>query len=133
MAKKKQTEQQRLRKFGLVMAVAFGLLGAFLLWRERPAGPYLLYVGAAFLLVGLVLPKALSPVEHAWMAFARLLQIVVTAVILTVTFYVMITPLGLIMRVIGKETLGKKGDPSVESYWVPPEPDGPHTRPDQPY
>lgn len=133
MAKKKQSESQRLRKFGIVMAVAFGILGALLLWRGREWAEYLLYVGGAFLLVGLVAPKVLGPIERVWMKFAHLLGTVMTTIILTLTFFVVITPMGILLRLMGKDLLGMRGDPSIESYWVPVEEDGPCSRPDKPY
>ncbi len=134
MAKRKQeTDAQRLRKFGIVMAVAFAAIGSLLLWRARATGPYLLYVAAAFLVVGLVVPRVLAPIERLWMALARVLQVIVTTLILTLTFYVVMTPLGFLMRLSGKDLLGMRRDPDAESYWVPVEPDGPTSRPDKPY
>lgn len=133
MAKKKESETQRLRKFGLVMAIALALLGGFLLWRHRPAGPYLLYAGATFFLAAVAMPSFLAPLEKAWMALAKVLQTLVTGVILVLTFFLVITPMGLLLRLTGKDLLGMKADPKMDSYWVPVEPDGPQTRPDKPY
>jgi len=124
---------RELRKFGLVMAVAFGIFGALFVWREKPWGIYTLYVAAAFLVLGLVAPKLLGPIEKAWMALARVLQTVMTAIILTLMFFLVMTPIGLFIRLTGKDLLGMKGDPEIESYWVPVEHDGPATRPDKPY
>ena len=67
------------------------------------------------------------------MAFARVLGVVMTTVILTLTYFLAITPMGLLVRALGKDLLGMRGDPTVESYWVPVEPDGPASRPDKPY
>ena len=122
-----------LRKFGMVMAVAFGLFGALLVWRERDWGMYLLYTAGFFLITGLVVPKALAPIERTWMALARVMQFVVTSIILTLTFFLVMTPMGLLLRFMGKDLLGMKGDPEIETYWVPVEEDGPATRPDKPY
>ncbi|HJO05460.1 MAG TPA: SxtJ family membrane protein [Acidobacteriota bacterium] len=131
--KKRQTDASQLRKFGIVMAVAFASVGSLLLWRERPAGPYLLYVGAAFLVTGLVVPRVLAPIERLWMALARVLQVVMTTLILTLTFFVVMTPMGFLLRLSGKDLLDKRRDPDAESYWVPVDPDGPVARPDKPY
>lgn len=133
MAKKKQTETQRLRKFGLVMAVAFALFGALLLWRGREWAMWLEYVAAAFLVLGLLVPRALKVVETPWMKLAHLLGVVMTTLILTLTFFLVMTPMGLLLRAMGKDLLGMKGDPSLPTYWVPVEPDGPCSRPDKPY
>lgn len=125
--------RKQLRKFGVVMAVAFAALGSLLLWRGHAVGQYLVVVGGLFLVTAVVLPRALDPLERAWMAFAGVLQRIMTTVILTLTYYLMMTPLGLLIRLSGKDLLGKRPDPEMESYWVPLEEDGPHTRPDKPY
>ncbi len=124
---------RELRKFGFVMAVAFGIFGALFVWRDKPWGMYTLYVAVAFLVLGLIAPKLLGPIEKAWMALARVLQTVMTAVILTLTFFLVMTPMGLLIRLTGKDLLGMKGDPSIETYWEPVDPDGPASRPDKPY
>ena len=133
MAPAQQTDTQRLRKFGIVMAVAFGIFGALFVWREKSWGMYTLYVAAGFLVLGLVAPKVLGPIEKAWMALARVLQTVMTALILTLTFFLVLTPMGVFLRLIGKDLLGMEGDPEIKTYWVPVEPDGPASRPDKPY
>ena len=133
MARKHQTESQRLRKFGIVMAVFFGLFGALFVWRGREWGEYVLYVSGFFLVAGLVVPRLLAPIEKAWMAFARVLQVVMTTLILTLTFFLVMTPMGLFLRLTGKDLLGMEGDPTMDTYWVPVEEDGPASRPDKPY
>lgn len=124
---------RELRKFGFVMAVAFGIFGALFVWRDKPWGMYTLYVAGAFLALALIAPRALGPIEKGWMALARVLQTVMTAVILTLTFFLVMTPMGLLLRLAGKDLLGMKGDPSIETYWEPVDPDGPASRPDKPY
>lgn len=115
------------------MTVAFGLLGALLWWRDRAAAPYMLGLAAFFAVPALVWPRFLGPVERVWMAFANLLSAVMTRVILTLTFFIVITPMGLIMRLFGKDLLGLRPDRTAASYWVPVEPDGPASRPDKPF
>ena len=133
MARTPRTETQRLRAFGLVMAVAFGLLGGLLVWRGREWGEILWYVAGAFLVGGLLVPKALGPIERLWMALARVMGTVMTAVILTLTFFLVITPMGVVLRLMGKDLLALKRDPRAGTYWVPVDPHGPASRPDKPY
>lgn len=133
MARKVQSEVQKLRKFGIVMAVAFGLFGSLVVWRGHGWGQYLWYVAGAFLLLGLVAPRLLGPVERVWMAFAGVLGVVMTTVILTITFFVAMTPMGLLLRAMGKDLLEMKRDPEADSYWTPVEPGGSASRPDKPY
>jgi len=56
-----------------------------------------------------------------------------TRVILSLTFYLVLTPMGLIMKIFGRDPLNRRFDESAKSYWVPVDPDGPTSRPDKPY
>jgi hypothetical protein len=115
------------------MAAAFAILGSVLLWRSRPAAPYLLSLAIVFLLPALAWPRVLGPVERIWMTFAEAIGVVMTTVILTVAFVVVFTPMGILLRLLGKDPLGLQPDPTAQSYWTPVEADGPSTRPDKPF
>jgi hypothetical protein len=116
-----------LRGFGLTIGVVLSLIGGLLLWRERPSYPYFFFLGGTFVLCGLLVPIILKPLQKAWMAFSILLGWVMTRVILSVLFYLAITPLSLVMRLAGKDFLGIKrkaprdgaasGGGPRESYW----------------
>ncbi len=122
-----------LRKFGITMACAFAIFGALFLWREKPAWPYLFGVSGFFLICGFLLPQVLKPIEWAWMKMAHFMGQIMTRVILTITFYLAITPIGLLRRLFGKDSLNRKFDKDAASYWIPVDPDGPISRPDKPY
>jgi len=115
------------------MAFPLFLITGILYWRQKPAMLYFLAVAIFFLLSGSFFPKILAPVEKIWMRIAEFLSIIMTKVILTSTFYVVITPVALFLRLIGKDVLEKKFDSNQTSYWVPVEPDGPCSRPEKPY
>lgn len=119
-----------LRKFGLVMAGAFATVGGVLLWRERAAWPVPFALSAAFLLVGLAAPRALRGVERVWMRVGERLSVVSTFVLLTLTFILALTPLGLLSRLARRDRLRLRRREA--SYWVPVDP-GPAQRPDRPY
>lgn len=128
----KKTKQE-LRKFGLVMTVPLSLIGAYLWWKGRGAYPYVLGAAAFFLLTGLLVPQVLRPIEKIWMKFAEIMGAIMTRVILTLAFILMVTPLGLLLRLMGKDLLGLRLEPERDSYWIPAEPDGPASRPYKPY
>lgn len=111
---------QELRKFGLVMGGAIGLVfGLFLpwLWSARwPSWPW--GIAIAFALTGAVWPQALSGVYRYWMRFAEVLGWVNTRIILGVVFVVVFSPLGLAMRIFGKDTLQKRWDSQAKTYRV---------------
>jgi hypothetical protein len=124
---------RKLRRFGLTMALPLGILGGLAAWRGKATAPYLLVLAAAFLLAGLFSPRVLIPVERGWMKFAGVLSAVMTRVVLFLSFYLVITPCGVLLRLLGKDPLQRRFDPQWKSYWVAVDPDGPCSRPDKPY
>ena len=126
-----------LQKFGRVMAGAFAIVAAIIFWRsgwvQTPWVEGFGLIAALFLAFSIVWPKALTPIEWAWLKLAMVLNYVMTRVLLTLVFFLAVTPIGLIFKLLRKDLLGKRFDPSAKTYWVPPEEDGPWTRADKPY
>lgn len=119
--KQLKTGESDLRKFGLVVGGVFAALGLLFLLRHKAAGPYLLLPGGLLMLVGLILPRALRPVYLGWMSVAFVLGFVMAHVILTLFFFFVITPIGLLARLAGKDFLSLKLDRAAQSYWIPRE------------
>lgn len=124
---------QELRKFGFAFTGGLTLLGSLLLWRGKAAGPYVLGVAAVVLTLALVAPAALRPLEKLLSTLFRWITAALTFVILVVTYYLVVTPMGIIMRLLGKDPLHLQREPNRPSFWVPVEEDGPASRPDKPY
>jgi hypothetical protein len=122
-----------LRRFGLVMAGALGALGGLAAWRGKNAAVVLLAGAAVFAVLAVFLPRLLGPAERAWMALARVLSAVMTHVILTIFYFLVITPFGIVMRIAGRDPLRLRPASARESYWEPAEASGPGSRPDKPY
>ena len=125
--------KKELRLFGLALGSGLTLLGGFLTWRERPAGPYLLGVAAALLLCGALFPGVLRPLEKVFAKVAQVVTTVITFVILVIAFYLVMLPMGLLLRLLRKDILGLKPAPDKTTFWEPVDPEGPTSRPDKPY
>ena len=108
-----------LRKFGLTVGIALALLGLLVLWRGKGYYLYLFIPSAALLLFGLIAPGVLKPVQKAWMTLAVLLGWCMTRVILGILFYLVVTPIGILTRLLGKDFLHLKADADAGSYWTP--------------
>jgi len=117
-----KTDRGHLRKFGLTMGVALAIFGGLFFWRDHTAAPYLFIVAAAFLLLGVLSPMALRPVQTVWMTLATVLGWVMTRLLLIIVFFIGITPIAFIARVVGKRFLYLKYEPDRESYWEKREP-----------
>jgi len=129
----KPKSAKELRKFGIVVAIPFAIIGLVLLWRQKDTYYYILGISAYLFLSAALFPASLRLVEKGWMAFARVLSAIMTRIILVVAYVLVITPFGLFLRLIGKDLLQTKIDKKRVSYWVPTEEDGPQTRPHQPF
>ena len=106
-----------LRKFGLTMGIFLGVFGFILLWRGRNDCVYWLAAGAVMLFLSFCFAALLGPVQKAWMTLAVLMGWVMSRVILCVLFFLIVTPLGFIVRLTGKDLLNEKFK-SEGSYWL---------------
>ncbi len=113
-----------LRNLGLVFLAAFGTAGLYFLMRGRPAWPYFIGLAILFGAWGLTWPAGLKPIYKFWMGLAAVLGWFVSRLLLSLVFYLVVTPMGLVIRLFGKDLLDKKMD-HRSSYW--------HLRPDEEY
>jgi len=111
------TTTRDLRKFGLMVGGVFLVLGGLALWRHKWTAPWLLTPGIGLFGLGLVWPRALKLIYIAWMGLAFGLGLIVSSILLTVFFYLVITPIGLIARLAGKDFLSLKMESTAQSYW----------------
>jgi len=125
--------RKELRRFGLSFGCAFAILGSLLIWRGRSAGPWVLGIAVTVALAGVFAPQLLRPLEKTLAAILKAVMAVVTYVVLLFAFVFLITPMGILLRLLGKDLLEMKVPSSEGSYWVAVESDGPTTRPDKPY
>lgn len=109
--------KKELREFGLTVGIALVVLGSILFGLKKPACPYLFGVGTALVLFGLIAPGVLSPVRKVWMGLSTAIGWVMTNIILSAAFYLIITPIGIALRLSGRELLDLKIDKSATSYW----------------
>ena len=117
-----------LRRYGLMMssviALLFGLALPWLLSRPWPICPWVL--AAAFLLAAMLAPSALAPVYNAWMRLGLMLGWINSRIILSVLFFLIITPTGWLLRLFGKDPMQRQRQPQQSSYRTPSK----ATRPD---
>lgn len=117
------TGRSDLRKFGFLMGTVLAAISGIILWRRglppTDAATILGATSLAFFALAAAFPQTLRPVYLVWMSIAIALGFVMTRVILTLVFLLVVTPIGLVMRALGKDPLTKGPDDSLESYWIP--------------
>jgi hypothetical protein len=116
--KQLKTGDRDLRMFGLVVGGVFVALGLLFWLRHKAHYPWLLAPGGLLVVLGAVWPRTLKEVYLAWMSLAFVLGFVISHVILTVFFFLVITPIGLIARCFGKDFLSLKLDRRAATYWI---------------
>ena len=99
------------------MAGTFALIGLLLIWKSKTAGFYLLGLSPAFLILRLVAINLLKPVFFVWMSLAMILNFVVTRLLLSLLFFLVLTPIGLIMRLTKGLKIDMTFPDDVQSYW----------------
>jgi hypothetical protein len=113
------------RSFGFVFAGFFALIGFWPLVHEQPIRWWAVGLAGLFLILALVAPALLTPLNKAWAAFGLLLHKIVTPVIMGLLFFGAVTPMGWLMRAFGKRPISGGFDRSATSYWVIRTPPGP--------
>ena len=111
------TSPQRVKKFGLLFGVIALLLTGYLLYKGSGSWVWTAAAAVFFFVTGLVVRPVLKPLYIGWMAFAFVLGWVNTRLLLGIFFYLVITPVGIVLRITGKDLLDKKIDRNAGTYW----------------
>lgn len=111
--------------FGLVIAAAFLLVS---LWPVLSGGAIRWWAAAIGILIfvaALARPQLLSQLNRIWTLLGTILHRIASPILMGIIFFLVVTPIGLSMRLLGKRPLDLKFDPHAESYWKKHDPPGP--------
>lgn len=104
-------------KFGLTVGGVLAAIAVLLFYFEKPSAIYFAVISGLLILFGALFPQFLRPLNKIWMSLAIILGFIMSRVILTILFYFVLTPIGLLAILVGKKFIVLKYDKSVESYW----------------
>ena len=113
------------RTFGLVIGAALAVIGILPVLGGGGVRWWLVAIGGAFALVGLVWPTLLAPLNRLWTRFGLLLSRVTNPIVMALMFFVVLTPSGILMRLFGKDPLRRRFDADATTYWIERDPPGP--------
>ena len=113
------------KSFGIVFFIFFILIALYPLLNGQEIRLWALIISAVFLILGLLKSKLLTPLNKLWFRFGMLLGKIISPIIMGFIFFLVVTPIGLIMRLLGKDPLNLKYN-KERSYWI--EKDGPKSK-----
>ena len=105
------------RSFGLLFFIVFALIA---LWPLMSGGQLRIWpvpISLIFLVLGLLNSKLLSPLNSIWVKFGELLGRIIAPIVMAIIYFTILTPIGLLMRIIGKDLLNIKFSKN-KSYWT---------------
>ena len=114
------------RSFGIVFFIVFVLIATYPLLNQGEVRIWSLIISFLFLFLGLLNSKILTPLNKLWFRFGLFLGKIISPIIMGVIFFLVVTPIGLLMRFFGKDVLNLKLNKKKSSYWI--EKDGPKSK-----
>ena len=118
MLKELDLSKTNLKKFGRTMAFCLEAIGLILLLRHKPLYTVFWSLGLIFFILAQAQVSLLKPIYKIWMGLAFCLGWVNTRIILILVHYLIVTPIGLMLRLFRKDILNLKLEKGVESYWL---------------
>jgi hypothetical protein len=125
LSRQQQVEGSSDRSFGLVFAAVFLAIGCWPLWYRGIPRWWALGVAVVFAVVAIWKPALLARPNRLWIKFGVLLGKIVSPIALGILFYGVVAPIGILMRLTGKDPLRLKLDSGAGSYWISRKPPGP--------
>jgi len=111
--------KKKLREFSIIFCIAGVVLASISYYKHgvQPTAIILAGTGLLFLALGLVYPQILKPLHKIWMSLGVILGYFVTKIILFISFFVIIVPMGILLRLLGKDVLDLKVNKAEDTYW----------------
>ena len=105
------------RSFGIVFATVFLIISLYPLLNDQNTRTWALIISLIFLILGLLNSSLLTPLNKIWFKFGILLSKIFSPLIMVIIFFLVVTPIGIFMRILGKDLLNLKFNKS-SSYWI---------------
>ena len=105
------------RSFGILFSILFALIAFLPIINGNPLRLWLIPVSVIFLVLGLLNSKLLNPLNKVWVKFGELLGRIIAPIVMAIIYFIIVTPIGLFMRLIGKDLLNIKFS-KANTYWI---------------
>lgn len=121
MDKPNFSDKKEWRKFGLGVAAILSGIATIQIIKSNPLYIWFYSIGGFFLVTGLLVPVLLKPVYILFSYLGLVLGWIMTRIILSVLFFIILTPIAWISRLTGKRHLIMRPEPELDTYWIPAE------------
>jgi len=118
MIKNNKIEISTNRSFGITFSAVFLIIGIWPLLNNEPIRIWSIVISLIFLLFGLMNSTLLTPFNKIWFKFGILLGSIVSPIAMSMVFFIVVTPIGICMRLFRKDILNRKFDKNANSYWI---------------
>ena len=105
------------KSFGVVFFIFFFVVSIYPLFKSGDLITWSLIISVIFLILGVLNSKFLTPLNKLWFKFGILLGTIVSPIVMGIVFFIVVTPISLIMKILGKDILNLKKNKN-QSYWV---------------
>ena len=112
----KQNTQNR--SFGILFFIVFLALSFWPLTKNAEINIYLLSIALIFFVLGIFNSRILSPLNKIWIKFGELLGRIIAPIVMAIVYFIILTPISLIVRIFGKDLIGLKFKNDIKSYWI---------------
>ena len=106
------------KSFGVLFFIVFLILGLWPLIKGNLVNIYLIFLAAIFLILGLLNSKLLTPLNKGWIKFGEILGLFIAPIVMALVYFIILTPISLIVRAFGKDLLGLKFNKKIDTYWI---------------
>ena len=106
------------RSFGIIFFIVFLIIGLWPLKNSGNPNLYIIGISGIFLVLGILNSKILSPFNQAWIRLGELLGTIIAPIVMALVYFVVLTPISLIVRISGKDLLELKFLKKRETYWI---------------
>jgi hypothetical protein len=102
----------------LIFLVIPGAIGAYSVFLKHSSTGYVWIAAGTVLCLARLIPPLFKAMYRLWIGLSVVLGYFVSRILLTLIFFLIITPLGLVMRIVGRDPMDRKWDPEATSYWI---------------
>ena len=106
------------KSFGILFFIVFLGFGLWPLSKSLNPNFYLIFFSIIFLILGILNSKILTPLNNSWIKLGEILGRIIAPIVMALVYFIVLTPISLLIRVCGKDLLGLKFSKTRSSYWI---------------